>query len=85
MPCMDVLDATGHLSLTWDPADPESVSKAKAEFEQLKAAGFAFFSTAGKTALRLGRTGELRGELVQTKEFEPEAARTVAVRPMRGG
>lgn len=82
---MDVMDASGHLSLSWDPADADSVAKAKAEFQTLKAAGFAFFSTAGKSALRLGKTGELRGELVQTKEFEPEAERTVAVRPMRGG
>ena len=37
------LDASGHLALTWDPAIPESVERARAEFQALRDAGYTFF------------------------------------------
>jgi hypothetical protein len=87
---LEVLNADGHLTLNWDPDNPDEVQKAKAEFEALKAAGFAFFRE-DREVRRLGRSGALdvkAGEappVAKAREFEPRAARTVAVRPMRGG
>ncbi len=43
---MQVMDPSGHLSLTWDPGDAPSVARARAEFDRLKAEGWAFFTTA---------------------------------------
>lgn len=84
---LEVLDATGHLTLAWNPHDPAEVERAKQEFARLKAAGFAFFSSEqdDRPRLRIGSSGRLEGRLVQVKEFDTEAERTVAVRPMRGG
>ncbi len=98
---MEVLDASGHVELTWTPGDAESEATARAEFDRLKAAGFAFFSTPGDDAEEVmgwptrGRppawtkagTLDVRTEPIaeQTTEFRPYASRTVAVRPMRGG
>lgn len=83
---MEILDASGHLTLKWDPSKPEEVEKAKEEFNRLKKCGFAFFASTATDAERvkkLGDTGEL--DVRQIKEFEAEAERTVAVRPHRGG
>lgn len=44
---LEVLDASGHLTLTWDPTDPEQVSKAREEVERLRAAGYSFFAVVG--------------------------------------
>lgn len=43
---IEVLNGSGHLSLTWDPSNPEEVAKAKEEVEALKAAGYTFFEVA---------------------------------------
>jgi hypothetical protein len=97
---MEVLDATGHLTLEWDPDDAESVKRAEAEFEKLRQAGFSFFTSAGPDASRvLDIDDELSGrgkldarlvdtrqtEMVQTRKFPRRKQRTVAVRQMRGG
>ena len=47
---MEIMDATGHVTLTWDIDKPETVETARAEFERLKAAGFAFFVDASEDA-----------------------------------
>lgn len=87
MNTLEILDVTGHLTLSWNPHEPEDVARAKAEFDRLKSAGFAFFSSEEdeKPKLRIGKSGRLEGRLVQVKDFDTEAERTVAVRPMRGG
>lgn len=86
-----MLDASGHVTLAWDPDDPASAGRALAEFERLKAAGFCFFVTGGAaevTRLKpgaLAQTGQLEVHMGQTREFKPRARRAVAVPPMRGG
>lgn len=91
MPFMEVLDATGHLTLSWDPDDAASVDQARAEFDRLKGNGFAFFASdtpaAPKITALKGKALEHPGELSirLVKEFQPRATRTVAVRPMAGG
>lgn len=44
---LEVLDASGHLTLTWDPSDEEQVAKAREEVETLKKAGYSFFAVVG--------------------------------------
>lgn len=95
---MEVLDPTGHLSLTWDPQDGASVDKARADFQRLKEAGYAFFVDQVEDAAEVERwktgrgrkpalvtAGSLDVRPVQTKEFQPLARRTTAVPPLRGG
>lgn len=92
---LEVLDPTGHLSLTWNPDDPESVAKAGAEFDRLKDAGYAFFTTPEssekvtrltKKVLTESSSLDARHmEPEQTSTFNPRARRTTAVPPLRGG
>ena len=42
-----VLDASGHLTLTWNPDDAADVARARAEVENLRAAGYGFFAIEG--------------------------------------
>lgn len=86
---MEVLDPSGHVTLKWDPDDPESVKKAEAEFGKMRDAGFAFFSSASVDADKVEEmdpaAGSLDGRLEQVREFKRRARRTTAVPPMRGG
>lgn len=88
---MEVIDPTGHAVLEWDPDDAASVAKAEAEFEAMRAAGFAFFTTLDAQEVdEIGPgagmlVGKLEPALEQVREFKPRKQRQVAVRPMRGG
>ena len=42
---INVLGSQGHLSLEWDPADPESVANARAEVAKLRSMGYTFWLT----------------------------------------
>ena len=86
----------GRQVFRWDPADPESVERARAEFERLKAEGYALFALEERPGSSVERkTDEFRHSdrsfvarsavPVQTREFNAEAQRIVAVRPVRGG
>ena len=93
MHTMEILDPSGHLTLSWEPDDPASVERAREEFTRLQGLGFAFFSTQAPDAVKVVRlkaralkqAGSLDVRPVLTKTFEPRARRTVAVRPMQGG
>ena len=93
---LETLGSGGRQVVRWDPADPRSVASARAEFEQLKASGWALFelverpgaSVETRTAAFEPAAGSFvaRSPLpTQTDTFRPEATRIVAVRPMRGG
>ena len=88
MSTLEILDASGDITLQWDPDVPEEVAKAKAEFLKLQDCGYAFFSREVKIAKpvkRLGKTGVLDVQVPEkTKDFKPRG-KTVAVRPLRGG
>lgn len=45
MNTLEVLDASGHVTLSWTADDEASLTRARDEFDRLKAAGYAFFST----------------------------------------
>lgn len=85
---LETLDATGHLTLWWDPDVPDTVEAARGEFERLRGLGYGFFATdesdaAEVSALDLEAPGAV--SVRRIKEFQPRARRTVAVRPLRGG
>ena len=86
MGTLEVMDPCGHVTLTWDPDDPEQVAKAEAEFERLKGCGFAFFSAdhAETEETALGTSGALDVRPAVVKQLR-RRGRTVAVRPMQGG
>jgi len=91
---LEVLGPSGHVTLEWDPKDPESVATARAEFNRLKKCGFVFFTSKAKHAQEWKdfpakrRRLDARApdeELEQTSSFRPRRRRTVAVAQMRGG
>jgi hypothetical protein len=89
---IDVLDPSGHVSLTWHQDDEESVKAARKEFNRLKKMGFAFFIT-GKpteTATQVKTFDDALEALnvvapTEGKKDKKKARRGVAIPRMRGG
>lgn len=72
---IEVLDASGHLSLTWNPNDPADVARARKEVENLKAAGYGFFRVLPpEEAIDQGG-----GELIVSRVDDPVAPGPVLV------
>lgn len=95
---LEVLNSSGHLTLTWNPSDPNEVQKAKEEVEQLRAAGYSFFAViedqdaveAGNGTLLVHRIAAPAVTPVVPKHESPsktpsKGQRTIAMRPMAGG
>lgn len=101
MNTLQVLDASGHMTINWNPDSPEEVENITAIVDDLRKKGYRFFSV-----IERGITinpGALTFELVRNNEYPalppaesrvpPEEKRrpgrppslTVAVKPMRGG
>lgn len=51
MHTLEVLNRSGHLTLKWNPEDPEDVAKAREAVAALKAEGYTFFAVAGRTGV----------------------------------
>lgn len=79
MHVMNVLDATGHTTVTWDPTDADSVRDAEREFQGLRGRGYSAFRmvTVGDSAVV-----EEPGERIDT--FDPQAGKIVMI-PQRAG
>lgn len=77
---MNVLDATGHTTVTWDPTDENSVRDAQREFQSLRERGFSAFrmNTVGENAVV-----EERGERIDT--FDPQAGKVMMIPQRVGG
>jgi hypothetical protein len=94
---MEVMDYTGHSTVTWDPADEASVADARAQFNRLRAAGYSIFRMAavGQTAvveeadqsapLETFDPADGRFASMRIDEFDPQARRTTAVPQRVGG
>lgn len=92
---LEVLGRQGHLTLTWDEADPAAVAEARAEVARLRDAGYAFFLVddtpadevaAGRGTLRCRRVDAPPGlDVVAPPDppVEPEASEP-PVNPRRG-
>ena len=92
MDTLEVLDASGHVSVTWDPTNLDEVSNARVEVARLKAAGYSFFAV---DPVEDG-SGEARADYVPTvtriedpvqppPKGKARSRKVVAVRPMAGG
>lgn len=46
---LEVLNSSGHLTITWDPHKAEEVGEARAMVEKLREEGYTFFVVAGST------------------------------------
>lgn len=72
---LSVPDATGDTRIMWDPRDKDSISTAKAAFEEAQKKGM--------TAYLVGEGGESSGEV--TREFPKKAGKLIMVRQIQGG
>ena len=93
---IETFPSRGRQVVRWDPADPESVERARAEFERLRAEGYVLFALDERPGVSVERRAEefvpgggsfvARDPLpVQTDTFDAAAVRIVAVRPAKGG
>jgi hypothetical protein len=84
---MTVLNQSGDITIQWDPDDAESVEKAKAEWDRLKADGYEFFEPVESKGKRLTKFDKKKAKViaapgVQTKQDKAAGTRGKA---MAGG
>jgi hypothetical protein len=87
MRVVEVLDRSGHLSLTWDPAIPESVERARGDFEVLQQAGYQFFRVLNQDEPTgfAPHEGALVVKRVDASDVAPVAAPAQPTRAVRRG
>lgn len=71
---MQVMDKSGHSSVTWDPDKPVEVRAARASFDSLVREGYQAFRVEGE---------DNRGE--RMREFDPKAGKIMMVPQLVGG
>lgn len=78
---MNIMDHTGHSTVTWDPNDPQSVADARREFERLRRDGY--------SAFRMEATGDSVVVEHQSNErmdtFDPAAGKVLMIPQRVGG
>lgn len=78
---MQVMDPTGHTTVTWNPEDTDSINQARAEFRRLIRSGYqAFRMNAGMDGAAVVET---KGERIT--EFDPEAGKVMMIPQLVGG
>jgi hypothetical protein len=77
---MEVMDRTGHTTVTWDPENPDSVRDAEREFNRLRDEGYSAFRM---EAAGDGVVVEHKGERIE--RFDPAAGKVMMVPQLRGG
>jgi hypothetical protein len=76
MGTMVTANVKGDVILRWDRNDPESVDKARREFNAM---------IGGRRFTALGRAGRIRGREVPLHEFDPNMREILMVPAMAGG
>lgn len=71
---MQVMDRTGHTTVTWDPTKPVEVDVAREAFDSLIGEGYNAFRVEGE---------DQRGERIRT--FDPKAGKIMMVPQLVGG
>jgi hypothetical protein len=69
MDTLEILNSSGHISVTWDPKNPAEVANAKKEIAALKAAGYSFFAVVGVESDEAVDAGE--GRLIVERIEDP--------------
>lgn len=82
-----VLNASGDETLEWDPADKDSVKKAKAEYDRLKKDGFEFFTVEQTKGKKITRFDKKLGRVIAAPGGRTESNKRTGARPraMSGG
>lgn len=78
---MNVMDSSGHTTVTWDPTDRDSVRTARAEFDRLRRAGYQAFRM--DLVTETGAVVEEKGERID--HFDETAGKVMMVPQLRGG
>lgn len=81
MHVMDVMNTTGHTTVTWNPEDESSVRDARREFQSLIRQGYSAFRM--NVVSENGVVVEEKGERIS--EFDPQAGKVMMVPHLRGG
>lgn len=71
---MEVMDASGHTTVRWDPDNADEVAAARATFDEMTKKGYRAFRM---------RKGKRQGE--QIDRFDPSIGRMILAAPLRGG
>ena len=86
MDSLEVLNGSGHLSVTWDPSNPEEIEKARQVVEDLKAVGYRFYAVTDDPIS--SGNGNLIVERIETPIRPPEptseAASDESSQPKKG-
>jgi len=72
---MEIMDPTGHTTVTWDPREPKSVADARREFDRLTRNGYQAFNM--NIVSENGVVVEEKGQLTRT--FDPQAGKLMMV------
>ncbi len=78
---MDVMDRTGHTTITWDPRSPSSVNDARDKFDELIRRGYTAFAM--NVVDSNGIVVEEKGERIT--EFNPAVGKVMMVPQLQGG
>ncbi len=78
---MNIMDSSGHTTVTWDPENPDSVRDAEREFNRLVGEGFAAFRM--DVVAENGVVVEEKGERIT--RFIPSAGKLMMVPHRAGG
>jgi len=78
---MQVMDSSGHTTVTWDPDNASSVRDAKRQFDDLRSRGYQAFMM--NSVHENGAVVEEKGERITS--FPPTAGKVMMVPQLRGG
>lgn len=78
---MDIMDRTGHSTMTWNVNDPESVKDAEAKFGEMIGQGYTAFAMDVKS--ENGVKVEEKGRRIT--KFDPAAGKIMLIPQLRGG
>lgn len=84
---MNVMGPEGDIIVEWDAADPDSVAKAKAEWDRLKKDGYEFFEPVESKGKRVKRFSKHLGRVIAAPGTKKAADKKAGTRrkAMAGG
>lgn len=78
---MNIMDSSGHTTVTWDPDNAVSVADARTQFADLIRQGYSAFRM--NVSHEGGAVTEAKGERIET--FDPQAGKVMMVPHRVGG
>lgn len=81
MNTMRVLNEKGDITVEWNPDDPESVAKARAEYDRLKEDGYEFYEVEEKKGKRVKRWDKNRSKIIAAPGVKTGKDKATGKRP----